>query len=75
MGRRRLDLHGTGEREPAPLQKIDVLARTDGEAKLVDGDIRNYNYLNWMENFADMGHSVILHHQVLRDLPEELKTV
>ena len=56
-----------------PLQKIDVLARTDGEVKLVDGDIRNYNYLNWMENFADMGHSVILHHQVLRDLPEELK--
>ena len=64
---------GPEKENPPPLQKIDVLARTDGEVKLVDGDIRNYNYLNWMENFADMGHSVILHHQVLRDLPEELK--
>jgi phenylpropionate dioxygenase-like ring-hydroxylating dioxygenase large terminal subunit len=64
---------GPEKENPPPLQKIDVLARTDGEAKLVDGDIWNYNYLNWMENFADMGYSVILHHQVLRDLPEELK--
>jgi len=41
--------------------------------KLVDGDVRNYNYLNWMENFADMGHAVVLHGLVIRDLPEELK--
>jgi hypothetical protein len=41
--------------------------------KLVDGDVRNYNYLNWMENFADMGHAVVLHGLQVRDLPEELK--
>jgi hypothetical protein len=64
---------GPDKESPPPLQKIDVLARTDGEVKLVDGDFRNYNYLNWMENFADMGHSVVLHTILLRDLPEELK--
>jgi hypothetical protein len=41
--------------------------------KLAAGDIRNYNYLNWMENFADMSHAVVLHGMVVRDLPEELK--
>ena len=64
---------GPDKEDPPPLQKIDVLARTDGEAKVVDGDIRNYNYLNWMENFADMGHAVVLHGMVVRDLPEEIK--
>ena len=44
-------------------------ART-AKCKLVDGDIRNYNYLNWMENFADMGHAVVLHGLVVRDLPK-----
>ena len=48
---------GPEKENPPPLPKIDVLARTDGELKLVDGDVRNYNYLNWMENFADMGHA------------------
>jgi nitrite reductase/ring-hydroxylating ferredoxin subunit len=64
---------GPEKDNPPPLPKIDVLARTDGEVKLVDGDLRNYNYLNWMENFADMGHAVILHGQVLRELPDDLK--
>jgi len=64
---------GPDKETPPPLQKIDVLARTDGEVKLVDGDFRNYNYLNWMENFADMGHSIVLHTISLRDLPDELK--
>jgi phthalate 4,5-dioxygenase len=64
---------GPEKENPPPLSKIDVLARTDGEAKVVDGDIRNYNYLNWMENFADMGHAVVLHGLVMRDLPEEIK--
>src|SRR5438093_10764044 len=64
---------GPEKENPPPLPKIDVLARTDGEVKLVDGDVRNYNYLNWMENFADMGHVVVLDGLVIWDLPEELK--
>jgi phenylpropionate dioxygenase-like ring-hydroxylating dioxygenase large terminal subunit len=64
---------GPEKESPPPLAKIDVLARTDGVLKLVDGDIRNYNYLNWMENFADMGHATVLHGLVVRDLPDELK--
>lgn len=64
---------GPEKDQPPPLPKIDVLARTDGEVRVVDGDVRNYNYLNWMENFADMGHAVILHGLEVRDVPEELK--
>lgn len=64
---------GPEKESPPPLSKIDVLARTDGVVKLVDGDIRNYSYLNWMENFADMGHATILHGLAVRDLPQELK--
>jgi nitrite reductase/ring-hydroxylating ferredoxin subunit len=64
---------GADKDNPPPLPKIDVLARTDGVVKLADGDIRNYNYLNWMENFADMGHATILHGLVVRDLPDALK--
>ncbi|HUF41454.1 MAG TPA: Rieske 2Fe-2S domain-containing protein [Verrucomicrobiae bacterium] len=64
---------GPEKENPPPLPKIDVLARTDGEVRVVDGDLRNYNYLNWMENFADMGHAVILHALEVRDIPDELK--
>jgi nitrite reductase/ring-hydroxylating ferredoxin subunit len=64
---------GPEKESPPPLPKIDVLARTDGLVKLVDSDIRNYNYLNWMENFADMGHATILHSLAVRDLPPELR--
>jgi len=64
---------GPEKENPPPLPKIDVLARTDGEVRVSDGDLRNYNYLNWMENFADMGHAVILHGLEMRDIPPELK--
>jgi hypothetical protein len=64
---------GPDKETPPPLPRIDVLARTDGEVVLTQGDIRNYNYLNWLENFADMGHAVILHRLAPRDIPEELK--
>lgn len=64
---------GPEKENPPPLPKIDVLARTDGEVRVADGDVRNYNYLNWMENFADMGHAVILHALEVRDIPDELK--
>ncbi|HEX9787992.1 MAG TPA: Rieske 2Fe-2S domain-containing protein [Candidatus Binatia bacterium] len=64
---------GPEKDNPPPLPKIDVLARSDGEVRVADGDIRNYNYLNWMENFADMGHAVILHALEVREIPEELK--
>jgi nitrite reductase/ring-hydroxylating ferredoxin subunit len=64
---------GPEKDNPPPLPKIDVLARTDGEVRVTDGDVRNYNYLNWMENFADMGHAVILHGLEVRDIPPELR--
>jgi nitrite reductase/ring-hydroxylating ferredoxin subunit len=64
---------GPEKENPPPLPKIDVLARTDGEARVSGGDVRNYNYLNWMENFADMGHAVILHGLEVRDIPPELR--
>ena len=64
---------GPEKDHPPPLSKIDVLARTDGEVRVTDGDVRDYNYLNWMENFADMGHAVILHALEVRDIPPELK--
>jgi len=64
---------GPDKESPPPLIKIDVLARTDGVVKLTDGDYRNYNYLNWMENFADMGHATVLHGLAIRDVPEALK--
>ena len=64
---------GSEKENPPPLPRIDVLARDDGVVKLADGDIRNYNYLNWLENFADMGHATVLHGLVVRDIPDELK--
>ncbi len=64
---------GPAKDNPPPLPRIDVLARTDGEVKLVDGDFRDYNYLNWMENFADMGHATVLHGLVVRQIPRELE--
>jgi nitrite reductase/ring-hydroxylating ferredoxin subunit len=64
---------GPEKENPPPLPKIDVLARKDGEVKIIPGDIRNYSYLNWMENFADMGHATVLHGLLIRDIPDDLK--
>jgi nitrite reductase/ring-hydroxylating ferredoxin subunit len=64
---------GPEKENPPPLPKIDVLARTDGEPSVRAGDVRNYNYLNWLENFADMGHATVLHGIAVRDLPDELR--
>ena len=63
---------GPDKATPPPLPKIDVLARADGEAHLHRGDVRNYNYLNFLENFADMGHAYVLHMTVPMELPDEL---
>ena len=46
---------------PPPLPRIDILARTDGEVVVERGDFRNYNYLNFLENLADMGQAFVLH--------------
>jgi hypothetical protein len=64
---------GPDRESPPPLPKIDVLARSDGEVHLAQGDFRNYNYLNWMENFADMGHAFALHNLVPMEVPAELQ--
>jgi len=52
---------GADKVEPPPLPKIDILTRTDGEVVLSRGDVREYSYLNFLENFADIGHSYVLH--------------
>lgn len=52
---------GEDRETPPPLPKLDILSREDGEIVLERGDVRNYNYLNFMENFADMGHVYVLH--------------
>jgi phenylpropionate dioxygenase-like ring-hydroxylating dioxygenase large terminal subunit len=65
---------GPEKENPPPLPGMDVLARhiTDGVVYMSRGDIRNYNYLNWLENFADQGHVPVLHTLTYRDVPEEL---
>jgi nitrite reductase/ring-hydroxylating ferredoxin subunit len=64
---------GPDKLNPPPLPKIDILARTDGEIVLERGDFRNYNYLNFLENFVDMGHVYVLHMLVPVNVPDEIK--
>ncbi|MEE2955026.1 MAG: Rieske 2Fe-2S domain-containing protein [Pseudomonadota bacterium] len=64
---------GADKANPPPLPKIDILARSDGKIVLSRGDIRNYNYLNFLENFVDIGHSYVLHMIVPGIVPEDLK--
>jgi nitrite reductase/ring-hydroxylating ferredoxin subunit len=64
---------GEDKDNPPPLPKIDVLARDDGEHVVQRGDFRSYSYLNFMENFADIGHSYVLHLLEPMKVPEELK--
>ena len=64
---------GPDKDSPPPLPKIDILARADGQVLLERGDFRNYNYLNFLENFADMGHAMVLHLIVPGVVPDELK--
>jgi 5,5'-dehydrodivanillate O-demethylase len=64
---------GPEKHNPPPLPKIDILARTDGEVVIERGDFRNYSYLNFLENFADMGHVYVLHMLVPADVPEEMR--
>lgn len=63
---------GEEKDNPPPLPKIDILARTDGELLLERGDLRNYNYLNFLENFADMGHVFVLHMLRPGSVPAEI---
>ncbi|WP_194726451.1 Rieske 2Fe-2S domain-containing protein [Noviherbaspirillum malthae] len=64
---------GTDKENPPPLPKIDILARTDGELVVQRGDVRNYNYQNFLENFADMGHVYVLHMLAPGSAPEEIQ--
>jgi len=52
---------GADKKNPPPLPKIDMLGREDGELRMERGDIRDYTYLNWLENFVDNGHVYVLH--------------
>jgi len=64
---------GDDKENPPPLHKIDILARTDGELTVERGDLRNYNYLNFLENFADMGHIYVLHLLAPGVVPDEVE--
>jgi len=64
---------GADKHNPPPLPKIDILTRTDGEIILDRGDFRNYNYLNFLENFADIGHSYVLHMLVPGTVPDDMR--
>ena len=65
---------GADKDAPPPLPKLDLLARTDGEVVLErTGDIRPYSYLNFMENFADMGHIFVMHMLAPAKVPPELR--
>ncbi len=64
---------GPEKETPPPLPKIDILARTDGEVVVERGDFRNYSYLNFMENFVDMGHIYVLHMLAPGVVPEEVE--
>lgn len=80
---------GPDQQTPPPLPKLDLLARTDGTVTLQRGiilpgpdgdpvvvepvDIRNYNYLAFLENFVDMGHIYALHMILPPELPEDLR--
>jgi nitrite reductase/ring-hydroxylating ferredoxin subunit len=57
---------------PPPLPKIDILNRTDGELVIERGDFRKYSYLNFLENFADMGHIYVLHLLSPGTVPDEI---
>ncbi|MEA2953805.1 MAG: hypothetical protein QOJ96_3325 [Alphaproteobacteria bacterium] len=63
---------GPDKQNPPPLPKIDILTRTDGELVLERGDFRKYSYLNFLENFVDMGHVYVLHMLVPCNLPPEI---
>ncbi len=64
---------GEEKNNPPPLPKIDILSRTDGEIVMERGDIRPYNYLNFIENFADMGHIYVMHMLEPGKVPPELE--
>jgi nitrite reductase/ring-hydroxylating ferredoxin subunit len=64
---------GADKENPPPLPKIDILDRKDGEVILERGDIRNYNYQNFLENFADIGHVYVLHMLAPGQVPENVR--
>jgi nitrite reductase/ring-hydroxylating ferredoxin subunit len=64
---------GTDKDIPPPLPKLDILSRDDGELRLERGDIRDYTYLNWLENIADQGHVHVLHKLVPSVIPDDIR--
>jgi phenylpropionate dioxygenase-like ring-hydroxylating dioxygenase large terminal subunit len=60
------------ENPPAP-PRLDILSRDDGELLFDGGDIRDYSYLNWLENVVDNGHVLVLHTLVPSEIPDDLR--
>jgi phenylpropionate dioxygenase-like ring-hydroxylating dioxygenase large terminal subunit len=65
---------GPDKQNPPPLPKLDILTRTDGEVVLErSSEIRPYSYLNFVENFVDMGHIYVMHTLAPGTVPPELR--
>ena len=64
---------GEEKHNPPPLPKVDILTRDDGELVIERGDVRDYSYLNFMENVADMGHVYVLHMLKPGKVPDVLR--
>ena len=64
---------GANKGNPPPLPKIDMLVRDDGELSMERGDIRDYTYLNWLENIADNGHVHVLHALLPGVIPDDIR--
>jgi hypothetical protein len=64
---------GADRDNPPPLPRLDILSRDDGELRMEGGDIRDYSYLNWIENIADNGHVLVLHTLIPGEIPDDLR--
>jgi phthalate 4,5-dioxygenase oxygenase subunit len=64
---------GVDKENLPPLPKLDMLSRDDGELRMERGDIRDYTYLNWLENFADNGHVHVLHTLIPGIIPDDIR--
>jgi phthalate 4,5-dioxygenase len=64
---------GEDRASPPPLPKLDILSRDDGELRVEGGDIRDYSYLNWIENIVDNGHVFVLHTLIPGEIPDDIR--
>jgi nitrite reductase/ring-hydroxylating ferredoxin subunit len=64
---------GKDKENPPLFPRLDILSRDDGELRLERGDVRDYSYLNWLENIVDNGHVLVLHTLVPGEIPDDIR--